>query len=92
MRLSLYSSKQCILKQLLDSAFVIGRGKCYQPLFIVCNKKVIKFICTMLSGAEIKCLLSIVEGVYITEFPFKENTCGNFVGHRNLSILERCSY
>ena len=33
---SLFSSKQCVIKQLLDSVFVISeiikaRGKCYQP-------------------------------------------------------------
>ena len=35
MCLSLFSSQQCIIKQLLDSVFVIsnnqGLGKCYQP-------------------------------------------------------------
>ena len=33
MRLWLFSSKQCIIKQLLDSVFVNnqGLGKCYQP-------------------------------------------------------------
>lgn len=43
----------------------------------------------LLSGAEIKCPLSVFERVRIIDFFPKENV-RILLGHRRLSIIERC--
>ena len=51
----------------------------------------------LLSGAEIKCPLSVLESVHIIEFFFKKVN-ENFVGtletvpNKEVSLLERCLY